>query len=120
MSDPHVSLTASVVSPFALTAAEVAFWERLCATVDSLNSPFLSHHFTRAVAEVRPDVYICVIRRKGEPVGFLPFQFRTRLHKLLRVAEPVGECMTGYFGLVAAPGLCLDPQLLLRLCQVHY
>jgi CelD/BcsL family acetyltransferase involved in cellulose biosynthesis len=102
-----------------LGAADVEAWDALCSAMPRPGSPFLSPHYTLAVASVRPHVYVCVIERGGRPVSFLPFQFRTRLHRLLRSAERVGEEMTDYFGLVAQPELRIGERTLLRLSGLN-
>lgn len=98
-----------------LSAGEIAAWDELCRSLPHLGNPFFSPHYTRAVASVRPHVYVCVLERGGRPAGFLPFQFRTGAHRLLGSGERVGEAMTDYFGLIAEPELRLDEQTLLRL-----
>ncbi|HEY7338272.1 MAG TPA: GNAT family N-acetyltransferase [Bryobacteraceae bacterium] len=108
-------LRGRTISATALSAAEIVAWDALCREVPQLSSPFLSPHYALAVAAVRPHVYVCVLTRAARPVGFLPFQFRTAVHRLLRSAERVGEEMTDYFGLIAQPGLKLDASWLLRL-----
>jgi CelD/BcsL family acetyltransferase involved in cellulose biosynthesis len=57
--------------------------------------------------------------RNRLPIGFLPFQFHNAWRRLLGAAERVGEEMTDYFGLVAEPGVMLDPQTLLRLSALE-
>jgi CelD/BcsL family acetyltransferase involved in cellulose biosynthesis len=112
--------TVRVISPTALDATEVAAWERLSSTVPALSSPFLSYSFARAVSKVRPDVHVAVISGADGPVAFFPFQFRDAVHKALRLAEPAGEYMAGYMGLVAEPGYHVDTKMLLKLCGVCY
>ena len=112
---------ARVISPSELEPDELNYWEQLCAPAGFLHSPFLSPHFVRAVASVRGDVYTLVVRRRcGELAGFLPFQFRTRLHKLLRVGEPAGELMNDHFGFIAAPDVRIPPDALLRLAGLTH
>jgi CelD/BcsL family acetyltransferase involved in cellulose biosynthesis len=79
---------------------------------------FYSYTYSRAVSEVRPYVYVMVIKHEGQPVGFLPFQFAGLGFKLFRAAQPVGDYMTDYFGMVAEPTLRLQPKELLRMAGV--
>jgi CelD/BcsL family acetyltransferase involved in cellulose biosynthesis len=102
-----------------LSCAEIAAWDKLCRQYSSLANPFLSPHYTRAMASVRGDIFVCVLMESGEPLGFLPFQFRTGLHRLLRAAEPAGQEMTDRFGLIAAPGFRIGSHELLRLAKLH-
>src|SRR5215472_11879754 len=114
-----VELKSHVVPASALREPEIAAWDALCGSAPGLVSPFLSPHYALAVASVRPHVYVSVLTRGGQPVGFLPFQFRSGVHRFLRSAERVGEEMTDYFGLVAQPGLRLDDQFLLKLSMLQ-
>lgn len=113
-------LTARLATPHTLSAPELACWERLCSTVPELASPFLTLHYARAAAAAGLDVRVCIISRDGQPCGFLPFQLPDRLSRLLGSAEPVGAEMTDYVGLVAEPGLQLDPAQLLRLAGLNH
>lgn len=118
MSAPVFS--ARTAAPHALHAHEVERWEALNRTVPALASPFLSVHYARAVAASGVDVRVCVIARDGAPCAFLPYQMAGRLGPLLKSAEPAGGSMSDYFGLVAEPGLALDPAALLRLARLNY
>jgi CelD/BcsL family acetyltransferase involved in cellulose biosynthesis len=113
------SITAGVVSASRLTREEIAVWDRLCGTVESLRSPFLSAAYVRAVEEAKGGIRVCVLRRGGAPVGFLPFEFQTRLHRLVRSAQPAAREITNYSGLVAAPGLRLNAETLLAASGLH-
>ena len=113
-------LSSRIVPPRELNQEELAVWQNLCLLHPHCRSPFLSPAYVTAVAETRPHVYVCVIRQGGRPAGFLPFQFRTPLHKQLGAAERVGEDMTDYFGLIAQPALRTNPQELLRLAGLTH
>lgn len=108
-----------VVPAQELDPADVRAWDGLCSSRTHLSSPFLTPHYAKAVARVKPDVYVCVITRDKRAVGFLPFQFRNRFHRLLRSAERVGEEMTDYFGMVAEPGVKLGQQAVLQLAGLQ-
>jgi CelD/BcsL family acetyltransferase involved in cellulose biosynthesis len=108
-----------VIPPSELSAKEIEIWDGLCRNNPSLASPFLTPHYTRALAAVAPHVFVCVLMRAGDPVAFLPFQFRTRLHRLLRAAGTPGQEMTDYFGLIAEPGFTIDQGDLLTLAKLH-
>jgi CelD/BcsL family acetyltransferase involved in cellulose biosynthesis len=114
------TLKSRVVSVLDLDRAELHAWDELCRSCPQFSSPFLSPEYARSVASSRPNVYACVILAGGQPVGFLPFQFRDAFHKLLRAAERVGEEMTDRFGMIARPGLRTDPATLLRLAGLKY
>jgi CelD/BcsL family acetyltransferase involved in cellulose biosynthesis len=108
-----------VIPPSELSAKEIEIWDGLCRNNSSLASPFLTPHYTRALAAVAPYVFVCVLMRGADPVGFLPFQFRTRFHRRLRTAGMLGQEMTDYFGLIAEPGLTIDQQELMKLAKLH-
>jgi len=106
-------LTSRVTSADQLDAAELSAWNRLCESVPTFRSPFYSAHFARAVASVRSGVRVCVLQRDNVPVGFLPFQYTSSWSKWLAAAEPVGNPLNDYFGLVADPEIRINPQELL-------
>jgi CelD/BcsL family acetyltransferase involved in cellulose biosynthesis len=108
-----------VIPASKLSAKEVEIWDGLCRKNPHLASPFLSPHYTRALGAVAPHVFVCVLTRAGDPVGFLPFQFRTRFHRLLRTAGPPGHEMTDCFGVIAEPGTGIDERELLKLADLH-
>jgi CelD/BcsL family acetyltransferase involved in cellulose biosynthesis len=108
-----------VIPASELSAKEIEVWDGLCRKNAALRSPFLTPHYIRALAAVAPHVFVCVLMRAGELVGFLPFQFRTRFHRFLRTAGMPGQEMTDYFGLIAEPGLTIDEQCLLKLAKLH-
>jgi CelD/BcsL family acetyltransferase involved in cellulose biosynthesis len=102
-----------------LTSEELAAWRELAAADPDLRSPFFSPAYTRAVAHARAGVRVCVLRREGRPVGFLPYQFQGKAQRTLGAAEPIGGEMTDAFGLVAAAGLELSSSELLRAADLH-
>jgi CelD/BcsL family acetyltransferase involved in cellulose biosynthesis len=112
--------SARITIPGELYSNEIEAWEKLCAAVPTLSSPFFSHHYARAVSESGIDVRVCVIYKEGVVCGFLPYQFRNRLSNLAKAAEPVGGEMTDQFGLIAEPDLRITSAQLLRLAQVNY
>src|SRR5215475_11910695 len=114
-----LSLAGRVIPAPQIGSQEVARWEEFRAASTCLSSPFLSSRYLRAVAAVRPHVYVCVLTRGSRMVGFLPFQFRNMLYRTLRTAERIGEEMTDYFGLIAEPGFRTDVQELLRLAGLN-
>jgi len=113
-------LTSRVVSPRDLTPDELSTWDDLCTSQSRYQSPFFSPHFARALASVREGVSVCVMRREGRPVGFLPFQYATRWHRLLGSAEPIGEPMNDYFGLIAEESMRTSVQQILQLTGLSH
>lgn len=104
-----------VVRPWELTAFAVERWAALQAADPSLDSPFLSPHWPRAVARAqgptggaRRGVRVAVLGGMEDPRGFLaakvgPF-----------AAMPAGAPMCDYQGVVAEPGLDIDPRALVE------
>lgn len=99
-----------VVRPWELTAFAVERWAALQAADQALETPFLSPHWARAVARAQGPVQgdrgvrVAVLGGMDDPRGFLaarvgPF-----------TAMPAGAPMCDYQGLVAEPGLQIDPR----------
>ncbi|MDP1630925.1 MAG: GNAT family N-acetyltransferase [Caulobacter sp.] len=99
-----------VVRPWELTAEAVDRWAALQAADPALDSPFLSPHWPRAVAQAQgpggPDrgVRVAVLGGLADPRGFLAA--RTGAF----TAMPAGAPMCDYQALVAEPGLEIDPR----------
>lgn len=107
-------LKSRVVPAAELTQSEIEIWDCLCKSHAHLETAFFSPHYTRAVAAVRPHVYVCVLLNGSDPVGFFPFQFASPLHRLFGAAERVGEELTDHFGLIAGPDVRVDVPTLLK------
>jgi CelD/BcsL family acetyltransferase involved in cellulose biosynthesis len=108
-----------VIPASELSAKEIEIWDGLCRNHPGLANPYLTPHYTRALASVAPYVFVCVLMAGGRPVGFLPFQFRSRFHRLLRAAEMPGIDMNDNFGLIAEPGIGIRGGELLNLADLH-
>ncbi|MES2152625.1 MAG: GNAT family N-acetyltransferase [Pseudomonadota bacterium] len=113
-------LEGCIIDPRALSASQLADWERLGSTVPALGSPFLSAHYAQAVADAGVDTRVCVLSRDGVTRGFFAFQFANRMARQLGSAAPLGAAMSDYVGLVAAPDLRLSPARLLQLAQLNH
>jgi CelD/BcsL family acetyltransferase involved in cellulose biosynthesis len=111
-----VSLRAKIVVPGKLARKERALWHQLCLEAPGHRSPFLSPAFSECVAAVRPHVFVAVIEEQGVPAAFFPFQFRTAAHRMFGIAEPVGDDMSDYSGVIAREGFQISSRELLRLC----
>lgn len=101
-----------VVRPWELSPAAMGRWSALQAADPALESPFLSPWWPRAVARAQGPggadrgARVAVLGGVDDPRGFLaarvgPF-----------TAMPVGAPMCDYQGLVAEPGLEVDPRAL--------
>lgn len=106
----------SVYRPGELSAADRAAWTALQSKAHlqgspGLANPFLSPEFTLAVSRYRRGVRIAVVRERGEPAAFFPFQ-RTATG----VGRAVGLGISDAQGLVHRPGFAWDARELLRAC----
>jgi CelD/BcsL family acetyltransferase involved in cellulose biosynthesis len=88
-------LRVDVVRPHELTGDLVESWRRILQNGVQQNNPFLHPEFTRAVAAVRNDVEVAVLRHGAAPVGFFPFQ-----RSAWNIGKPVGGRLSNYQGLV--------------------
>ncbi len=100
-------MTIDLVPALDLAADDIASWTRLQGH-GPMASPFLSPHWTRAVARAGgPDAHrakVAVVRDRGQAKAFLP----ARVGRI--TAMPVGAPMCDYQGLVAAPDLEINPR----------
>jgi CelD/BcsL family acetyltransferase involved in cellulose biosynthesis len=94
-----------------LTEQHRTAWSTLQRADSALHNPSFCPGFTEAVASVRDDVEIAVLRDEGRYVGFLPFH-RTRHN----VGLPIGTVLTDMHGLIVDSKLEWDPLELLREC----
>jgi CelD/BcsL family acetyltransferase involved in cellulose biosynthesis len=96
-----------------LTKDEINTWSKIQRAEPLLASPYFRSEFTEAVAAVRNDVEVAVLKDRGRPIGFLPFQRSRR-----NVGHPVGGILSDFQGLIAPPNTCSDPLELLRACKL--
>jgi CelD/BcsL family acetyltransferase involved in cellulose biosynthesis len=96
-----------------LTPELMRAWRVLQETNPDLASPCFAPEFTQAVASVREDVEVALVRRNGELEAILPFQ---RKHD--SVGTPVGGIVSDYQGLVARPGFICNPLELIKSCNL--
>lgn len=106
-----------VVRPQDLSPASLERWAELQAGDITLDSPFLSPRWAREVEGVQGKsargVRVAVLKDGGREVGFFPARVGTY------TAMPVGAPMCDYQGLVAEPGVLLDPMRLVQALSVH-
>jgi len=101
----------TVIRPDELTAHQVQEWDRIQRALPELASPYFRPEFTAAVAAVRKDVRLAVLREGERIVGFFPFQ-----RNWLGIGKPVGGALSDYHGVIIEPGIELNVRSLLRAC----
>jgi CelD/BcsL family acetyltransferase involved in cellulose biosynthesis len=95
--------------PFsALSGDELSRWRALVADASQLQSPYFAPEFTAAVAAVRDDVRVAVLRRDGVACAFFPHQRRGG------EAVPVAGTFNDFQAVIAAPDVAWSPRELLR------
>jgi CelD/BcsL family acetyltransferase involved in cellulose biosynthesis len=103
-----------------LTSEHREAWRAIQESVQQFDSPYFRPEFTRLVAQVRPNVEVTVLTHAGEHVGFFPFERKTD-----KTAEPVGNLLSDFHGVVARPDVhCSARELLeasgLRVWNFHH
>jgi len=96
-----------------LSAGELAAWREMQRADRSLANPFMAPEFALAVAAVKPQARVAVLRSAGgsEPVGFLPFE-----RGPLGLGRPIGAGVSDAQGVVHRPGASWDHEQLLAAC----
>ncbi len=107
------ALCAEVLRFSELGAPELELWRHWRNADPALDSPFLAPDYTRAVGQVHPGARVAVLARGGSIAAFLPFQYPSRLSRVLAHGEPVGGAMTDAVGAIAAPDFAASPAELL-------
>jgi CelD/BcsL family acetyltransferase involved in cellulose biosynthesis len=109
-------LDIEIVRPRALSAELVERWRSIQAADPALDSPFLSPSWARTVEHVQPGpdpgLRVAILRDAGEARGFIA----VRAGAFTAMAP--GAPMADYQGLVAEPGVTLDPRKLVAALEV--
>lgn len=98
-----------LASPKEMSDDDWRLWGEMQQENASLDSPYFRPEFTQAVAAVRGDVHVAVMRERGRAVGYFPFQ-----RGKLGLGKPVGGKLSDYHGLIARGDLPLNAEQLLR------
>lgn len=103
-----------IVDGARLTAAEIAAWRDLALACVPDGNAFISPTFTQAASQAWPGrVKACLIDSGSDAIAVLPYQFPSGFAAALGAAVRVGEEMSDYFGVIAAPDLrCATDELL--------
>ena len=94
-----------------LSEAHREQWKLLQQSNPDLQSPFFCPEFILDVAAVRDDVEVAVLAADEQPVGFFPFQRGPGGR-----GTSVGGILSDFQGVIAAPGLVVDPLRLIHDC----
>ncbi|MBN9509729.1 MAG: GNAT family N-acetyltransferase [Alphaproteobacteria bacterium] len=111
-------LKAELLAPSALGAAELATWTGWLAENTALQRGFFAPGFARACETASGLARVAVLHEGGTVRAFLPFQFRTRWHARVGLAERIGGLFCDNAGLIAPPGFTIAPAALLRRCRL--
>ena len=95
-----------LTTPERLSQRDCEQWSQFQREDVALESPFFRPEFTFAVASVRSDVEVAILRDSGETVGYFPFQRRRR-----ELAKPVGGRLSDYHGVIAHKNACWDADI---------
>jgi CelD/BcsL family acetyltransferase involved in cellulose biosynthesis len=112
--DARASLRCEVMRPSALGHAETDSWRRMLAATPSLRRAFLTHTFALACERATGRAWVAVLYDRTGLRGFLPFQFSSRWHQVIGLAERIGGNLSDATGLVAWPGFHIDPTTMLQ------
>lgn len=102
-----------VITAQELDAELLDTWHALQQSSTTLDSPFFSAAFTRAVGLERRGVEIAIVEDENEVVGLLPYS-----RDKARVGGPVAGKFSDFQGMVLKPDAVVDPRQLLRQCQL--
>ena len=106
-----------VIRPQDLSPVSLDRWAELQTGDITLDSPFLSPRWAREVERIQGEgsrsIQVAVLKEAGREVGFFPARVGSF------TAMPVGAPMCDYQGLVAEPGVVLDPKQLVQALGVH-
>ena len=96
-----------------ISAADMQAWSDLQQSEPTSDSPFFRPEFALAVAGVRDDVEVGIVRKAQQPVCFFPFQRRSGM-----VARPVGGPMSDFHGPIVRRGTKFEAASLIRDCHL--
>jgi CelD/BcsL family acetyltransferase involved in cellulose biosynthesis len=96
-----------------LSADDRQAWREIQSASPGYSSPYFCLEFAEAVAKVRADVEVAVLRDGGQTVGFFPFQ-----RGKLNLGKPLGGKLSDYHGLLLHEGVAVTPARLLGACRL--
>jgi CelD/BcsL family acetyltransferase involved in cellulose biosynthesis len=106
-----------IVRPLELSTAQLDRWSELQGLTPGLDSPYLSPHWSRAVARAQHDdprgVRVAILSENGAEAGFFPA--RVAGYTAMAPGAPLCDVQA----LIARPGLAVDPRRLVQALGVH-
>jgi len=106
-----------VVRPSQLSQDDRTAWSALQVACPTLDSPFLSAGWSRAVEQARADAKagdrVAILREDGHATGFFPVRVSGA------TAMPIGAPMNDYQALIAQPGTAVDMRRLAQTLGVQ-
>lgn len=103
----------SLIKGSELSLPDIERWRAIQRQNCELSSPYFCPEFTQAVAAVRGDVFVGILEKDNEVVGYFPHQRRR-----FGIGYPVGGALSDFHGVVAIPELKWDALALLRGCKL--
>lgn len=99
----------NVIPADRLTPDHIFAWSNLQRADAAVDKPFFRPEFISAVAAVRDDIEVAVLKENGEYVGFFPFQRDRR-----NIGRAVSWRMSDMHGIVAGKGVDWNAEELIR------
>jgi CelD/BcsL family acetyltransferase involved in cellulose biosynthesis len=96
-----------------LTEGDWQAWREIQSANLAYASPYFRPEFAQAVAKVRSDVEVAVLRDGENVAGFFPFQ-----RGKLSLGKPLGGKLSDYHGLLVRDGVSVAPGELLGACRL--
>lgn len=90
-------MNVEVIRPDALSPSQIEAWNTLRGSHADFANPYFSPDFAKAVARIRQDVEVAILRKGETPMGFFPYQ-RDGHH-----GRPLAARATDYHGVIADP-----------------
>jgi CelD/BcsL family acetyltransferase involved in cellulose biosynthesis len=115
---PIADFTTDVIRPSELDTATIEAWHAMMKETTFLQRGFFAPEFTLACERAHDLARVVVFRNKQMPIAFFPFQFASRWHRMTGAGEQIGGHMSNHAGLIASPGFCIEPQLLLAAARL--
>lgn len=107
------SFETQILKASELSLVDENIWRAMCAEHPLFRSPILSPEFFRAVAQVRDDVFVAIIRQDNLPIAFLAHHRRPN-----NFARPAGAPFADYSALITWPNPPIKMQEALKLIGI--